>query len=69
MVERVPVGPVVDVGLLGDRQPGAVGLDQAEPDELTVLDDVVEPVGGHPQPVGGQGVEVIAARDDLRGAP
>jgi len=38
VVMRAPVGPVVDIGLLGDRQPGAVRLDQAEPDELAVLD-------------------------------
>jgi hypothetical protein len=38
VVKRPPIGPVVAVGLLGDRQPGTIRLDQAEPDELVVLD-------------------------------
>ena len=52
---------VVDVGVLGCGETGVFAGDQAELDELAVFDDVVEPVGGDPQPVGGQGVQVVAA--------
>ena len=44
MVLWLPVGLVVDVGVLGCCQTGVFGGDQAELDELAVFDDVVEPV-------------------------
>ena len=47
-VEGLPVGLVVDAGVLGCCQTGVFAGDQAELDELAVFDDVVEPVGGDP---------------------
>jgi hypothetical protein len=56
---------VVDVGVLGCCETGVFAGDQAELDELAVFDDVVGPVGGDSQPVGGQGVQAVAAGDEV----
>ena len=43
--EGLPVGLVVDFGVLGCCETGEFAGDQAELDELAMFDDVVEPVG------------------------
>ena len=67
--EGLLVGLAVDVGVLGCCETGVFAGNQAELDELAMFDDVVEPVGGDSQPVGGQGVQMVAAGDGVGEGP